>query len=567
MNVISDMDMFTLDPITVEVIRRRLVAIADGVDLNVSRTAFSPYIYEYKDYAVAIVDAEGALICQCTGGIPIFVADVMSAAVRDGLEIYADEGIERGDVIITNYSGTLGQHLNNVAMYTPIFSETTIIGFMVVVMHWVDVGGKQIGSISLDATEIFQEGIQFRSVKLHRRGIRVEDIYRIIQYNTRLPTSVMGDIESQVGGCLMGRDEVEGLIARYGVSIYRRAIQAIWTNSETAVRKAIAAIPDGEYRAETFLDNDGLTSDEPLRLAVRVIIAGDEFTLDLSGVAPQAISPINSGVSGGGQTVARLGFRYLLVPDGDVNEGTFRPLRLVLPPGTLVSADDKAPMGSYNVPLPSLVDLIIKALTAVLPDRTAAGHFGTFSTLSITGKRDKSSALFQCHDSGFGGWGALSDADGPGPFRTMCHGDTRLIPIEVQEATYPLIIEEFGLRQDSGGAGKHRGGLGLKRVYKALGPCTARTRFDRTKFPPWGLNGGHSGAPGSVEVHASTGGKTDGLRGNLMLKEGDRLVVCTGGGGGFGDPAQRDRGAVRNDVERGYVSEEAARDVYGFTRS
>jgi len=555
-----------LDPITLEVIRRRLVAIADLVDLNISRTAFSPYIYEYKDYAVAIVDPHGALICQCTGGIPIFVADVLSAAVRDGLEVYADEGIDNGDIIITNYSGTIGQHLNNVAMYTPVFANECLVAFMVVVMHWVDVGGKQIGSISLDATEIFQEGIQIRTVKLHRRGDRAEDIYRIIEHNTRLPISVLGDIASQVGGCLMGRDEIERLVERYGLPTYLSSIKSIWDTSETAVRRAISLIPDGEYNAETFLDDDGLTSEDPIRLAVKVIIRGDQFTLDLSGVAPQAISPINSGISGGGQTVARLGFRYLLVPEGDVNEGTFRPLTLVLPPGTLVSASALAPMGSYNVPLPSLVDLIIQAMSRVLPGRASAGHFGTFSTLSITGQKAGSLLPFQCHDSGFGGWGALSDADGPGPFRTMCHGDTRLIPVEVQEASYPLLIEEFSLRSDSGGAGQYRGGLGLKRIYKVLDNCKARTRFDRTKFPPWGLQGGHSGLGGSVVVQAQDGSLKDGLRGNLTLKSGDRLVVCTGGGGGFGDPLQRAREAVLLDLTRGYISEKAARDTYGLQR-
>ncbi len=558
-----------VDPVTVEVIRRRLVAIADQIDVNVSRTAFSPYIYEYKDYAVAIVDASGDLICQCSGGIPIFVADVISATVKDGIEIYGSAGFSLGDIVVSNYSGTVGQHLNNVVMYTPVFSPggDHVIAFMVVVMHWVDVGGKQLGSISLDATDIFQEGIQLRTVKMHKGGEKMDDVYRIIRHNTRLPDSVMGDIDSQVGGCLMGRVEIEALIAKYGLDTFQAAIELIWRQSETAARRAIKEIPDGEYRATTFLDSDGLTSDEPVQLTVKVIISGDKFTVDLSGVAPQAKSPINSGRSGGGQTVARLAFRYLIIPEGDVNEGSFRPLELVLPPGTLVSADALAPMGSYNVPLPSLIDLVIKALSDVMPDRTAAGHFGNFSTLAITGRREDGGELFQCHDSGFGGWGALCDQDGPGPFRTMCHGDTRLVPIEVQEATYPLLIEEFSLRQDSGGAGAFRGGLGLQRAYKMLAPCEILTRFDRTKFPPWGLMGGHAGASGDVEVVAQDGSIRGGLRENLKLSAGDRLVVKTGGGGGYGDPKSRSRESIKADLQHGYISEEAAQTIYGRERS
>ncbi len=177
----------TLDSVTVEVIRRRLVAIADEVDVNITRTAFSPYIYEYKDYAVGIVDHRGDLICQCTAGMPVFVADVMRAAVLDGLALYGVGELHQGDCVITNYAGTIGQHLNNVTMYTPIYTGQELIGFMVVVMHWIDVGGRDVGSISKFATDIFQEGIQFRTVKLRARGEKVAEIYRMIEHNTRFP--------------------------------------------------------------------------------------------------------------------------------------------------------------------------------------------------------------------------------------------------------------------------------------------------------------------------------------------------------------------------------------------
>src|ERR1051325_6210061 len=252
-----------LDPVTVEVIRRRLVAIADEVDVNITRTAFSPYIYEYKDYAVGIVDHHGDLICQCTAAMPVFVADVMRAAIQDGLDIYGAADLNEGDIVINNYAGVIGQHLNNMAMYTPIHApdaggKSTLIGFMVVVMHWIDVGGRDVGSTSKFATDIFQEGIQFRTVKLRSRGEPVREIYRMIEHNTRFPVEMMGDINSQIGGCLMGRDEVAGLARRYGVDTFRGALATIWDQSEAASRAAIRAIPAGTYTAERVLDDDGL---------------------------------------------------------------------------------------------------------------------------------------------------------------------------------------------------------------------------------------------------------------------------------------------------------------------
>ncbi len=421
-----------IDPVTVEVIRRRLVAIADEVDVNITRTAFSPYIYEYKDYAVGLVDARGDLICQCTAGMPVFVADVMRAAVQDGLQIYGPDRLHDGDIVVTNYAGTIGQHLNNVTMYTPIRVLGELIGFMVVVMHWIDVGGRDVGSLSKFATDIFQEGIQFRTVKLRSRGEPVLEMVRMIEHNTRFPIEMMGDINSQIGGCVMGRDRVADLVERYGVETFRRALTIIWDQSEAEARAAIRAIRDGTYTAEATLDDDGLNPGS-LPCKVTVVVAGDEMTIDLSALPAEVNAPMNSGRSGGGSTVARLAFRYLLLPEGDANEGTFRPLKLILPEGTIVSARPTAPMGAYNSALPMLIDLVIRALGPAMPDRVAAAHYGTFATLAYAGRQPDGGAFWQCHDIGFGGWGALCDMDGPGPFRTMCHGDTRLIPIELHE--------------------------------------------------------------------------------------------------------------------------------------
>ena len=559
-----------VDPITLEVIRGALSAIADDIDTNLSRTAHSLLIYEYKDYAVGLLDAEGRLICQCTGGMPIFIADVLGAAVRDGLEIYGRDGLCAGDVVITNHAATLGQHLNNVAMYSPVFAgagaggDDALVGFVVVTAHWLDIGGRVVSSISKYATDVFQEGIQFRTVKLMSKGEPVPEIYRLIEHNTRFPALVKGDIAAQLAGCLMGSARLRALFERYGTDTVQAAIGIIWDQSEGAARDAVRAIPDGRYEAESFLDDDGIDLDTPIPIHVAVEVAGDDMTIDFSAISDQVRGPLNSGVSGGGYTVARVAFKYLVAPGEPANEGTFRALKLVLPPGKILSATGNAAMGRYNMPLPTAIDTVIRALAPALPERAAGGHFGSFCTLRFHGRMPETGALYQMNDSGYGGWGALSGMDGPGPFRTNCHGDTRVIPAEVLEATYPVRIDSFELRTDSGGPGRYRGGLGLTKRYTTLAPLTVSTGFERSRCAPWGVLGGEDAEPSRVVIACRDAAPELVLKDERAVAAGDRVIVETGGGGGFGAPAARAADAVIADVRNGYVSRRAAEESYGL---
>ncbi len=556
-----------VDPITLEVIRNALISINDQIDTNITRTAYSPLVYEYKDYATGIVDPEGKLICQCTGGMPVFIADVLSAAVRDGLEIYGTGELHPGDVIISNHAGTIGQHLNNMAMYTPVYADedgADLIAFMVVFVHWLDVGGKVVGSISGTATDIFQEGIQFRTIKLRSKGEKVPEIYRMIEHNTRFPDMVFGDLEAQLAGCLMGRDMIKALIGRYGAGTFRGSVETIWDQSEAAARAAIAAVPDGIYPAGSFLDDDGIRLEQTIPINLVVTIDGDEMTVDLSGIADEVEGPINAGASGGGHTVARIAFKYLIAPDEPANEGAFRPLTLILPDGKILSAGPTAAMSKYNMSVPTAIDTIIKALADAVPDRVAGAHFGSYSSFRIFGRQPVTDELYQMNDSGHGGWGASSDQDGSGPFRTMAHGDTRIIPTEVHEATYPLRIDEFSIRPDSGGPGEFRGGLGLLKRYTILAPCMLATYFERIKCPPWGVRGGGAGKPGSIFLHRRGEAAKDCLKAQIDLLPGDELVVETGGGGGFGPALARDPARVAADVASGYVTVTAAKTDYGI---
>ncbi len=558
-----------IDPITLEVIRYKLGAIPEQIEANIVRTAFSPLIYEYKDFAVGLIDPQARLISQGRGGIPLFVANLLGAAVQDGLEIYGAGGFARGDVVICNYSGVLGQHLNNVVMYTPVFADGADEpdAFLAIAAHWADVGGREVGSsASNDTVDIFQEGIQFRTVKLWSAGQPVGDIYRMIEFNTRFPVTVLGDVASQLGGCLLGRDLYADMLRHYGRDTVRSAIERIWAQSESSAREIIRAIPDGEYSADAVLDNDGIEMDKVIPVPVVVRIAGDTIEVDFSHVAGVLKGPFNSGALGGGITAARIALSYMLDADEAPNEGTFRPMKVVLPPGKFLSAPATAPMARYSAPLATVIDVVLRAIGKAMPQRVAGGHHGAFGVHVFSG-RNRHGELFKNLETAQGGFGGTAGKDGSGPFKTYAHGDTFNVPVELQEALYPIQIEQISLRTDSGGPGEFRGGLGVTKVFRVVDACKLNVSMDRTKCPPWGVNGGLDGAPGGVELKRQGKPAQFLLKADCLVQPGDRVQVDSGGGGGFGLPQCRDPEGVRRDVLRGYVSAQAARTRYGYTGS
>jgi N-methylhydantoinase B len=556
-----------IDPIQLEIIRHGLVAIPNEIDANITRTAFSPLVYEYKDFATGVVDPEGRLVAQGSGSIPIFVANALGNAVRDGLEIYGADNMHEGDVIISNHAGTLGQHLNNVVMYTPVFAgpdRDELFGFMCVLVHWIDIGGSSVGSCSAsDATEIFQEGIQYRTVKLWQRGVRNDELYRIVEYNTRFPTMVLGDLEAQLAGTLAGRDKVLAMTDRYGLDTMRIAVAAIWDQSEAVARAAIRALPDGVWRAESFLDDDGVDGGATVPVVIEVRIDGDRMTIDFSGLGGELKGPLNSGVFGGAYPAARIAFKILTAPDEPANEGCFRPLDIVIPDGTFLSAGPHAAMGLYSATLPTVIDTIIRAVGTAEPSVASGGHHASFSAHWFYGIDPATDELYQQLETGHGGWGATAVADGPGPYKTMAHGDTLDVPVEVQETLCPLYVESIALRPDSAGDGTHRGGLGTEKVVRVLADSSVSVQIDRTKCLPWGLEGGMDGVPADATIEPVEGAHISVLKGTIAVKAGDRLRLRTGGGGGFGPPAGRDPEAVAADVAAGYISAGHAAFVYG----
>ena len=554
------------DPIILELIRHELISIPNQIDKKIARSAFSPLISEYKDYAVGIVDAEGKLVCQSRGSLAIFVANALGTAVKDGLKVYGAKNLLKGDIVLSNHAGTLGQHLNNVVMYTPIRigKEEELVGFFCVVLHWIDVGGKMIGSCtSTDTKEIFQEGIQFRTVKLLSEGKRVEEIFRMIEYNTRFPTMLLGDLEAQISGCVLGCEETTKVVERYGTVVYYNALGAIWARSDELIKNAILKAKNGRYYSNAFLDDDGVNHGVPIPIKIAVEILDDKIIVDMTEVADQVEGPINAGRHGGAVAAARIALKYLLTPTEPVNDGDFWRLEVEIPDGKFLSANPTAAIGSSGVMIPTTVDAILCALAPAFPDRVAAGHHGIFGSHSLFGVNKSTGAPFFNLETAIGGWGALPYCDGNGPARSNIHGDTSNVPVEMQEAYYPIRFQRYELRADSGGAGQFRGGLGVHKTYQILDECNMNLKMDRTKCPPWGLNGGKPGEVAEVIVESKDGKTLRPLKGNISLGPGDIVHVRTGGGGGYGDPFNREIEAVENDVRLGFVSASNARNLYG----
>lgn len=555
-----------IDPVALEIIRTGLQSIPDLIEADLMRTAFSPLIYEYKDYAVGLVDGAGRSIALASHGLPGFLTNVLGAAVRDGISIYGIDGIEPGDVIISNHAATMGQHLNNVIMYTPVFGkESRPVAFMAVNVHWIDIGGSYPGScLGTDTTELIQEGLQLRTVKLFRRGERVDDIFRVIEYNTRQPEMLLGDVEAQYAGCIKGKHLFETLMARHGEQNLFNAIEQIWTNSAAAACAAIREVPEGTYEAESFMDDDGIDIGRPIPIRIKVIIQNGQFTVDYSGVADQVKGPYNSGIMGGGDASARVAFKYLFSPQEPVNEGSFAPVRIILPEGKLISAAATAPLGYYQTPLSTVIDTIIAAVAPAMFDRVAAGHHGALGVFGFSGTNPRTGRFFNFFDTAHGGWGASARGDGVGPYKTIRHADNKDIPVETLEALYPVLIERYAWRTDSGGAGRHRGGLGLDKVIRVLAPGNFNISFERFGCPPWGLAGGLAGTSACAEVETADGIKPVRKLSRCPLTAGDHVHLHTGGGGGYGPPQERDPVRIEADLNSGYISKSQATGTYEF---
>ncbi|MEZ4635366.1 MAG: hydantoinase B/oxoprolinase family protein [Caldilineaceae bacterium] len=553
-----------VDKITVEVIRNYLITIADEMKKVIERTSMSPIIYEVLDFSTGVFTRESKLIGQAAG-LTMFLG-TLDLAVEATLRKFGADGLHPGDLIITNdpYDGG-GTHLNDVVTISPIFYQGKLAAFSAVRAHWIDLGGKVPFSQMSDATEIFQEGLVFPVVKLYDRGVLNQALYDVILSNVRIPASVGGDLQSQVAACRIAERRITELLDKYGVDTFDAAVAQILANSEVQIREAIRQIPDGVYAAEDFADAAGPGGD-PIRVAVEVRVDGDEITFDFTGTDAATASSFNQGW-GALLSCCRAMLKCITTPQDPTNDGSFRALHVVAPEGCCLNVKRPSPVCMYGELGMHVMDAIWKALAPVLPDKLPAGHYSTVAAQGLAGYDTGTSpaSFFMFGGPNGGGWGAGKDWDGENALICLGDGDTRNTPMEVIEAKYPIQVLRYALIPDSGGAGEFRGGLGLEVVYRMLRGDALSAVFvsGRCKFPAFGLFDGNEGLRSAIFI------TRDGEQGpctcqaaGLPLQVGDEISVIAGGGGGWGDPSKRDPERLRRDVELGYVTEEAAREIY-----
>ncbi|MEA2179753.1 MAG: N-methylhydantoinase, partial [Solirubrobacteraceae bacterium] len=479
-----------LDPITLEVLRNALPAIANEMSLDLQRSSYNMMIYEVGDYSCAILAPDGALISQNMGGVSHFVSD-LGVVIRDGVERYGLDGWAPGDVVLTNHQAVAGQHLNNIVVYTPIFVDEALVGFAAIRAHWIDVGGMSTGfGASGLAFDPWGEGLQLDQVKVWEAGVADEKVLKLIRDNIRFPEASLGDLRSQVAACQLAERRLTDLHRRYGTDVVESAIATIFAQTELRCRRAVEEMPDGVYEAESLLDGDPGDPD-PIEVKVKVTISGGDMEIDLSGCSQQRRTGINGRTLAG----ALVAYKALTAPDDPVNEGSFAAARVIIPEGNIMMARFPAPMAGWSVILPSVVDTLFRALAGAIPDRVAAGHFGIlgiplvfFGTDPETGRRFVSQSIEG------GGWGGRPYEDGESASVSICQGDVRNSPIENMELKVPLLVEERALVPDSGGAGRHRGGLGVSVRLRSLAEGRWNLRQSRRRsLPAWGLEGGGDG--------------------------------------------------------------------------
>lgn len=550
-----------VDPVLTEIVRNGLLAVTEEMKTNLMRTAYNMIIYEALDFTVGLFTEDGDTV-SIGLGLPMFIRG-MSETVKAKLRHFGKDGIEPGDILVTNDAYTTGSHLNHFTFSLPIFHNGKLSGFACCMAHWPDVGGSLDGV----TTDIYSEGIQIPILKYQRAGVVNQDLVDIIRMNVRLPERAMGDLRAQITAVKTGERGFLALLDRYGREEVLVAIRNIMEHSEAAARARTRTIPDGVYQAESFMDDDGVEIGKRIPIRVKVIVEGGEMTIDLSDVGRQVAGFYNSGATTG-YACAQVAYKCLTSPtDYPINEGSFRPLKVVLAPGTVVSAVKPAAMRWWMTFPMTVVDTIFKAMAAAVPERTIAGHHADLLVALISGFAPKDGRFYIAAVGPMGGgWGAKMTEDGMSATVCLNDGDTHNSPCEQMEAKYPLLFERHALREDSGGPGQYRGGLGAEHVMRARAPMTVNIQVDRSHCPPWGLEGGLSGKGNEVALRVDGREITDLPNAKILtqrLKPGDALTVRAGGGGGFGPPTEREPERVAHDVRQGYVSLRIAHEVYG----
>lgn len=553
----------SVDPFTLEIIKEGLVAIGDEMFVTMQRTSMSTIIYEVLDYATGLTDAQGRLITQ-GNGVTLFLG-TLDFGVRSVLEKFGPEGLKPGDIIITNdpYSGG-GTHLSDVTLIAPIFYDGKIVAFAANKGHWTEVGGMAAGSWTTDSTEIFQEGLQFPCIKIFEEGKPIQSLIDLIRANVRTPDMTIGDMYAQAASLRIADRRFRELCDKYGVDKVLAGIEVLMDHSEQMTRQELRKIPPGVYEAEDWIDDDGI-GNGPFRVCVKVTVTPDKLICDFTGTHPQVPGPVNCNRTGL-HSAARAMLMAMTDPSITASEGCFRVLDVICPDGTIFTCNRPAPVSTYWETMLYAADLIWKALAPVLPNRLPAGHFLSVCGVVLAGLHPDTGELFLLVEPQAGGWGAGATKDGENGLVCVGDGETYVIPVEVCETRYGVLVDQYGFDITDGGAGRYRGGRGLVRDYRITAEEAWFTgTFGRHKFLPWGMAGGQPGSRNYTKIIFADGRDPDifGKTARYHLKRGDVARLITGTGGGYGNPLERPVEEVQSDVKNGYITLEMAERDYG----
>lgn len=548
-----------VDPVTYEIIQGKLLAIVDEMAIVMMRTSMSPVIYEVLDFACGICNADGELIAQ-TNGITLFTG-TFATQVRSVMDKFGRD-VARGDVIVTNDPFRGGTHACDLAIIRPIFVDGAVFGYAINVAHWLDVGGAIPGSLPPNAVSVFQEGLRLPCIKVVQEDRLVESIVEIIKANVRLPDMAIGDLNAQLATVRIAERRLAEVADKYGKQTLAASFDLLLRNSEGQSRSVIAALPDGVYEAEDYVDGDGV-NDESFKVKVAVRIRGGEMEVDFTGCPPACDGPINCA-RGALHSAVKTVFKALVAPQEPSNEGWFRPLKIIAPFGTVFTAEHPSPTGWYYEGSVQASELVWKALAPVMPERFSAGSYTSLCVTYLSG-HDEKGELFVHIEPEHGGWGACRDRDGASGLIALTDGDTYNYSIELIESKFPLLVKRYGFNTEGGvGAGKHRGGYGLVREYQILcDSAEVYCGFGRTRHAPWPMDGGREGSLNYLEIERSSGETLRLTRSpNRTVTRNDCVRIVTGGGGGWGHPEERERAAVELDIKNGLLSPERAAVEY-----
>jgi N-methylhydantoinase B len=549
----------SVDAATVEVVRNYLISVAEEMRVTLIRTAFNPVIYEVLDFGISVYDARLELVAEAPG-VTRFVG-ANDYAIRKGIDYLGVENLEPGDVVVLNYPYWNSAHTYDATVFSGVFppGADRPAGYLVVRAHWLDLGAKDPGYV-LDSTDMHQEGLIFPGTKVVKAGSPDRQILELIRFNSRMPDAVLGDLNAQIAAIRTGERRLLELIAKFGQETVDSCVEAILDHGERTARRELAKFPEGTWVASDWIDGDGI-SDDPIRLQVRVTIGEGGFEVDWDGSAPATRGPVNMPF---GSTIStcRMAFKALTCPHEPTNAGQMRPLRVRAEPGTLMHAVYPAPTFTLWTGMVAL-ELIFKALAQGVPERLAASSGGEVPGYMMVGIHPETRRLFAVSNGEAIGWGAAPDHDGSDILNHLCQTVVRNTPIEVMEAKTTMFFERAEVVTDSGGPGRFRGGVGLRRDIGFLGPGEVVTVSKKTTSPPWALEGGCPSTPNTLIAYADSSRERRVSTERIRVEPGDRFRVMGAGGGGRGDPRTRDPAAVREDVIEGFVSAEAAGAIYG----